>query len=437
MKRYSEYKDSGVEWLGEVPKHWNYLRGDSFLILNKNQISANELNGKQVLHYSIPSIQTFGDAQIEDGKTVDSNKFVIQGNEILYSKLNPRKETICISKENKDYLLIASTEFLVLTCNESEVLLKYVFYLLKSDASKQRICSKVQSATRSHQRVNPSDVHKLWHFVPSIIEQKSIATYLDQKTTRIDFLIENKRQMVELLREERAAIINHAVTKGINPDAERKDSGVEWLGDVPKHWEVKRLKYLSHIRYGLGQPPKLQDNGLPMIRATNVDHGKIVEKDLIFVAPEDVPVERDPYLQEGDIIVVRSGAYTADSAIIPAPYAGAIAGYDMVVTAIKLNCYFLAHCLLSQYVQKYQMDLHKLRAAQPHLNAEDLGDIIIIVPPLKEQEKIVLYINNKMENIDKAVSMALKESSLIEEYRTALINETVTGKIDIRDKVKG
>ena len=119
---------------------------------------------------------------------------------------------------------------------------------------------------------------------------------------------------------------------GLRPYPAYRDSGVGGLGRVPEHWEVRKLKTISQIRYGLGQPPREAPDGLPLIRATNVSQGQIVEEDMVFVDPTDVPTGRNAFLSEGEIVVVRSGAYTADSAIVPKRYSGAVTGYDMVVT---------------------------------------------------------------------------------------------------------
>ena len=160
--------------------------------------------------------------------------------------------------------------------------------------------------------------------LPPLPEQRAIVRYLDYVDRRIRRYVAAKRKLIALLEEEKQAVVNQAVTRGLNPNARLKPSGVEWLGDMPEHWEVRRLKSMARIRYGLGQPPPESPDGLPLIRATNIARGIISEKDLIFVDPDGVPFGRDAILRSKEIIVVRSGAYTADSAIITEEYAGAI-----------------------------------------------------------------------------------------------------------------
>ena len=175
---------------------------------------------------------------------------------------------------------------------------------------------------------------------------------------------------------------------------------------MPEHWEVRRLKTLARIRYGLGQPPEESVEGLPLIRATNVERGKIVEKGLIRVDPSTVPVGRDALLRAEEIIVVRSGAYTADSAIIPKYYEGAVAGYDMVLTIKEPLPEFIAMALLSTYLRDQQLIPLSTRSAQPHLNAEELGSATFLLPPLSEQRAIVEYLDSATANIDEAIARA-------------------------------
>ncbi|TLD40776.1 MAG: Type I restriction-modification system, specificity subunit S [Candidatus Jettenia ecosi] len=219
----------------------------------------------------------------------------------------------------------------------------------------------------------------------------------------------------------------------LRPYPKYKDSSVAWLGQVPEGWEVKRSKSVSHIRYGLGQPPKEKEDGLPLIRATNVDHGKIVVKDLLRININNVPASRNAVLSEGEIIVVRSGAYTADSAIVPKEFTGSVAGYDMVMTVFKAMPEYVALALLSKYLRDDQLIQASMRAAQPHLNKEELGSSLIILPQNEEQEIIVLVTEKKLNALDLAISRIEREISLMQEYRTRLISDVVTGKTDVRD----
>ena len=310
---------------------------------------------------------------------------------------------------------------------------RFINYLLTSSALSQLISLEGRGFTRINLRME--GVENLPIILPqSIEEQTTIANYLDHKTTQIEHLIAKKEQFIQLLEEERVAVINQAVTKGLEPNVPMKDSGIEWLGEIPEHWEIVRLKYLSRIRYGLGQPPKQKVDGLPIIRATNIFRGIISSNNMLFVDPDDLPMNREPILKENDIIIVRSGAYTADSAIITKEWEGSVTGYDIVLTPLKVNPNLLAFSLLSTYLLDNQLFLERLRAAQPHLNSEEIGNSFFLLPPDEEQISIVQHIEKQMEKILILKERMLLEIELLKEYKTALISEVVTGKVDVRNK---
>lgn len=265
--------------------------------------------------------------------------------------------------------------------------------------------------------------------LPPHPEQKRIAAYLDASCAAIDRVVELKQKQLDTLGDLRKSVIQKAVTQGLNHDVEMKESGVDFIECVPCEWRVKRLKSLSTIRYGLGQPPELKDDGLPILRATNVKRGKISEVGLIRVDPDDLPLGRDPYLKAGEIIVVRSGAYTADSAIIPPEWEGSIAGYDMVVTARFTEAQFLAYALLSDYVLKDQLLLMTLRAAQPHLNANELGSVSIAIPASRGEQRIICdYLDKKLSELQSVRNCIHSQVTTLIDYRKSLIHECVTGK---------
>lgn len=329
--------------------------------------------------------------------------------------------------------LVCSTGFAVLTpCAYLDS--RFLFYWARSSFFVGEVVAR--STGVSYPAINPSDLGQLP--VPEIPfdQQRSIAAFLDAKLGRLNELVGKKGRQLALLAEKRQALISHAVTRGLNPKAKTKSSGIPQLGDVPAHWTPTRLKYLARIRYGLGQPPKSQADGVKMIRATNVDAGRITPENMALIDPSEVPESRDATLAAGEIIVVRSGAYTCDSAIIPPEYEGAIAGYDMIVRVKKAEPEFVAFSLLSGPVRDAQLKPCSLRAAQPHLNAEELGDCVLAVPPREEQQAIVNFLKTVTARLD-AVAAAIKsQHTKLCEYRQALITGAVTGQVAIPEEAK-
>ena len=240
---------------------------------------------------------------------------------------------------------------------------RFLMYVLEHASSQSYIDILCNRSTIAHFTMGKFGNLKI--LFPPSLEQLTIADFLDHQTEKIDTLVAKKRTLIERLKEERTALITHTVTRGLPPEAARaagfdphpklKPSGVEWLDEVPEHWSSKRLKTISRIRYGLGQPPRELSEGVPLIRATNVIRGRITDKDMVYIDPEDVPKGRNAFLAEKEIIVVRSGAYTADSAIIPRAYNGAVT-YDMVVTVNDALSEFVAVALLCTYVRRWSID---------------------------------------------------------------------------------
>lgn len=237
---YPEYKDSGIEWLGEVPAEWTLTRMDKHLSFSKIQVTVDQMAGQDVFHYSIPNVQSLGTGEVEAGDTIDSNKLRVNDELILVSKLNPRKGTVCVAAPREE-LTVCSTEFVPIRARGLDN--SFLFYIVSCDLYRQRLESSVASVTRSHQRIDPSEVYRFWWAVPKISEQQLIADFLDRETAKIDALIAKQEQLIATLREDRIATITYAVTKGLDPNAEMKDSGVEWLGEIPAHWACPQRIY--------------------------------------------------------------------------------------------------------------------------------------------------------------------------------------------------
>ncbi|MEY8689909.1 MAG: restriction endonuclease subunit S, partial [Leptothrix sp. (in: b-proteobacteria)] len=191
------------------------------------------------------------------------------------------------------------------------------------------------------------------------------------------------------------------------------------------------IKRIASIVYGIGEPPSYQPEGTPLIRATNVDCGQIRDAGLVFVNPDDIPAKRIVWLRTGDIIVVRSGAYTGDSAIIPSNHENSIAGFDMVLRCRTGNPQFIQYCLLSTQLKQGQIDLMRMRAAQPHLNAEELGSVLLPLPSGdEEQAAIVRFLDSELGKLDALVAEQEKLIALLKEKRQAVISHAVTKGLD-------
>ena len=206
-----------------------------------------------------------------------------------------------------------------------------------------------------------------------------------------------------------------------------RESGVVWLGKVPTSWVTLSLKRVATITYGLGQPPEYVDTGVRFLRATNVKRGSLSTEGLVYIANPAPDITRIAHLKTGDIIVVRSGAYTGDSAIVTPDWENSIAGFDMIVrVGPDVAASFLAAVLLSPYVLEAQIALSKLRAAQPHLNAQELGEVMLVLPPLGQQAAISAFLDRETGKIDALVAEQERLIALLKEKRQAVISHAVT-----------
>ena len=434
-KPYPAYKDSDVEWLGELPAHWEVKASRREFTIQLGKMLQPKAKGPQdseipyfkAQHVQWETVRTT-DLPIMWADPVDEMQYGVLDGDLLVCE-GGEVGRAGIVRNPPDRAIIQNALHRVRSMGTSNI--RLLMYLLKHAASQgwfEILCNRATIAHFTSEKFGDLPIP-----TPPLPEQRAIAAFLDRETAQIDALVAKKERLIELLQEKRTALISDAVTKGLDPDAPLKASGVEWLGEIPAHWDSKRLKTISRIRYGLGQPPRESSKGLPLIRATNVTRGRITERDMVYVDPDDVPTGRDAFLAEGEIIVVRSGAYTADSAIIPKDYDGAVTGYDMVVTVNNELAEFVAVALLCTYVRDAQLVISSMRSAQPHLNAEELGTAVILLPPLPEQRAIAAFLDRETTQIDALVAKVQEAIDRLKELRTALISAAVTGKIDVRE----
>lgn len=449
MKRrpYPRYKPSGVEWLGDVPEHWTVMRSDGIIATEKRQVSPAFFASEVVFHYSIPHVQETGDGVEEDGESIASAKQLIDGPVILVSRLNPRKATICRATP-RDRLTLASTEFVALKPQLCD--LSFLQYLVSTELFRQRLDSWVQSVTRSHQRASPEHIYRFWGAWPPVSEQRTIVSFLDRETERIDKLVAKKRELIERLKEKRAALISRTVTRGLPPEAAAKaglpvnpplkDSGVEWLGKIPAHWEVSRMRRaLRNIQQGWspdceGVPAEYNEWGV--VRAGCCNNG-------VF-NPEDnkaLPTDLDPLpeleIRAGDLLMSRasgSADLLGSASIVPDSVRPRLLLSDKVY---RLHCRkekaipaFLGRFLESR-IGRLQISaaISGALGLAKNIAQSDIRDFVIPLPPVDEQQALASYLHDATSKLD-ALAVKVEEAIVrLREYRTALITASVTGKI--------
>ncbi|WP_081085725.1 MULTISPECIES: restriction endonuclease subunit S [Burkholderia cepacia complex] len=438
LPSYLEYKDSGTPWLGKIPGHWQVVALKHVL---ETPITDGPHETPEFLDEGIP----FVSAEAVSSGNIDFRKIrgyiSDQDHQRYSSKYKPRLHDIYIIKSGATTGVTAIVEceaefniwspLAAIRCNQNIVDPFFTLNYLRSSNFQEAIALNWSFGTQ--QNIGMGVLGDLQVVVPPLREQRGIANFLRCETAKIEILIAEQEKLLTLLAEKRQATISHAVTRGLNPDAPMKDSSVAWLGEVPTHWHLCAIKRVGSIRYGIGEPPEYREEGVPLIRATNVHAGKIFRDGLVYVDPMDIPRQRIVWLKNGDIIVVRSGAYTGDSGLVESDYEGSIAGFDMVLRLHSCAPRFAKYVLLSSYLKDFQIDLKKMRAAQPHLNAEELGECVIAFPPEDEQLAIVEFLDREIDKLDCLKDEAERAIDLLKERRSALIAAAVTGKIDVRN----
>ncbi|KPQ42100.1 MAG: type I restriction-modification system specificity subunit [Candidatus Methanoperedens nitroreducens] len=284
-KPYPAYKDSGVEWLGKVPEHWEVkrLKWISYINPVKSNSKFDKNSEDLVTFLPMEKVSEDGKIDIEIKKPIKDlwNGFTyFEENDIIVAKITPCFENGkgALIKNLGSKVGFGSTEFHVLRPKEN-IIKELLYYLTKSDIF-MKLGEASMTGAAGQKRVTNSFLEDFFICYPKDIgKQKSISLFLDDRTRKIDSLIEKKQKMIELLKEERAAVINQAVTKGLNPDAPMKDSGIEWLGEVPEHWKVKKLKYVAEVV--LGKMLTSDDKGgyfyKPYLRAQNIGCKKLMQ----------------------------------------------------------------------------------------------------------------------------------------------------------------
>ncbi|MGZ0752501.1 restriction endonuclease subunit S [Kluyvera sichuanensis] len=439
-KAYPEYKDSGVEWLGELPAHWTTLAIKHVAQLNpsKSCISIEKMKG---MCSFIPMEKLKFNAlcldEIKDVTDVYNGYTYFENEDILIAKVTPcfENKNMVVARDLNNGVGFGSSEIYVLRCNDI-INNDFLFYRLQED-SFMFIAEGAMTGAGGLKRV-PSEVLNNFKFgLPSKKEQSIIVDFLKHETAKIDNLIEKQQQLIELLKEKRQAVISHAVTKGLNPDVPMKDSGVEWLGEVPEHWELVPLKYLCNFSGG-GTPTKdnlsyWQGGTVPWVSPKDMKSFWISETQ-DYVTPKAVSESSTNYVEEGSLLmVVRSGILQRN---IPVAINIVKVTMNQDMKALRFNERMKAHYaayFINGNVNSLLLEWTKEGATVESIEHEYLANGLIPVPPIDEQHSIIKSISDQMIRFELLEEKALTGIRLLQERRTALISAAVIGKIDVRD----
>lgn len=441
-QQYEEYKESGVEWLGFIPKDWNIARvKNQFDVFNGSTPKSGEA---EYWEGNIVWVTPSDLSQLEGYKISESSRNITtKGLHSCGTSLVPKGSMILSCRAPIGSLAVAGTE---LCTNQgcktlvptSGIPVEYYYYYFST------VTNVLNNLGRGSTflELSTEDLTNLAMPLPSISESYSIVEFLDFETAQIDTLIEKQQTLIQLLKEKRQAVISHAVTKGLNPDAPMKDSGVEWLGEVPEHWTVSFVKYIvlgekdSMVDGPFGSSVNTSedyvDDGIPVIRTVNITNNGFSSDNLKFMRQQKFDQLKRHSVKPGDVLFSKVGTI-GNACLLPSDIPEAIlsttGSCKISVDQNKIEGEYLV--LMFHLMNQTLMEMANSNV-QPFLNMSNIKNLKISLPSIEEQKNILTYLEEKLEGIDDLIAKSLSFDKLIRERRTALISAAVTGKIDVR-----
>lgn len=437
MNRYERYKDSGIPWLGKVPEHWEVKRLRFTVNLNPVKSELDIPEDTLVSFIPMEAVNFDKNLTLTEERNLDEvykGYTYFKNGDVVLAKITPCFENgkSAIAQNLTNGIAFGTTELHVLRSQDS-INNHFLYYLIKSD-SFMKIGESEMYGAGGQKRVPEEFIKNFLIGLPPYYEQTAIAHYLDTKLGEINALIDKQQTLLEKLAEQRTAVITHAVTKGLNPAAPMKNSGVEWLGDVPAHWDVKRLKFLGDIVLGLTYSPENitnEDNGTLVLRSSNIQNGKLVYEDNVFVN-SDIP-KRMVTTDKDILICSRNGSRSLIGKCALIEKDGLNQTFGAFMTVYRTPYRKFVYYSLNSEIFKSQLGLF-LTSTINQLTTQVLGNFNIAFPPLEEQNSITDYLDQETAKIDRLCDTVNQTIGRLKEYRTALITQAVTGKIKVTDE---
>jgi type I restriction enzyme S subunit len=420
-----------VEFLDSLPFGWRTLRGKYVFSEYSERSESGEEQLLSVSEYY--GVKPRGEV-IEEGDFLSRAESLVgykkcQKNDLVMNIMLAWKCGLGVSK----YDGIVSPAYSVFRFN-GNASPDYMHYLLRTDTYTGHFKTRSNGVIDSRLRLYPESFSNVSLVLPSINEQEKIVAFLDHETAKIDALIEKQQRLIELLKEKRQAVISHAVTKGLNPNAPMKESGVEWLGEVPAHWEVKRLKNTSQIIDCRNKTPEYFENGeYFVIRTTNVKNQVLAMADALYTDERNFKIWTQRGVPPAGSILFTREAPAGEVCLVPDDIKFCL-GQRMMNFICHDSEYteFLFDFLISDCLEKY-IESVSHGSTVSHLRVEQVENIPVVVPPAHEAKQIHGVLAKLKSRFSELTEKAEEAILLMQERRTALISAAVTGKIDVRD----
>ncbi len=428
LKPYPAMKDSGVPWLGDVPEHWEVVPNRALF----HEIKDRDCPDEQMLSVTIRKgiirqAALLEDTSKKDSSNMDRSKYkLVQPSDIAYNKMRAWQGAVGVS----DYRGIISPAYVVERPRPGGDS-RYFHYLLRTPAFAKEAERWSYGITSDMWSLRPEHFKMIYECLPPLPEQASIVRFLDHWDQRVRRYIRAKQKLIRLLEEQKQAIIHSAVTRGLDPDVPLKPSGVEWLGDIPEHWKLKRFKFVTQITSGQIDPRQPEYRDLVLVAPNHIESGTgcITHEE---TANEQGADSGKYKVEPRQIIYSKIRPNLRKAAIATKQCLCSADMYPITVKKSELHPMFLLHVLLSEPFTKYTVDC-SLRVAMPKINRDALGKALVWYPSLDEQDEITSFLDKALRPYEESVQVAQREIELLREYRTRLIADVVTGKLNVRE----
>lgn len=429
MAAYDSYKDSGVKWLGKVPSHWEIKSLHHFL----TPFSMRNHGDKQLLSVTRDKGVITRDAKGEDDnynvipEDLSGYKYIMPGDFVI-NKMKSWQGSYGVS----DFEGIVSPAYFTYHLKFPN---KRFFSLALRSSAYIPFFMQFSKGIRVNQwDLTPDALKVIPFFLPSEMEQEAIVAYLDNVTAKIDEAIAAQQKMIDALNERKQIIITRAVTKGLNPDAPLRDSGIDWLGQIPAHWEIKKLKMLSEIKGRIGFRGYTNDDlvecgeGAITLSPSNIKNGKMDYSYCSYLSWFKYEESPEIKVQNGHILFVKTGSSYGKTAFVEnLPMEATINPQFSLIKPISVNPVFLNYAISSTYFS-LQVEKGVIGSTIPTISQNTIKNFIVLLPPIEEQHKIVDSLKVKLNYIDNIISICENKISLLQERKQIIINEVVTGK---------
>jgi type I restriction enzyme S subunit len=430
-KRYLQCKKTEVQWIGNIPHNWNYKRLKYVCPISDSKFSSKPENARYLAMENIESWtgKLIEEADIED---VDSAVNVFNPGDILFGKLRPYLAKVF----RPDFDGVCSTELVVMKPTEF-LCGKYPFYFLLSHGFIMTINALAYGVRMP--RASPEQIQNMIFVLPPKNEQIEIYQYLDREISYADDLIKKYDRFLMLIQEQRLALITRAVTKGLNPKAQIKDSGVDWIGEIPDHWKVKKIKHVSTVMISnVDKKSNPEEPDVLLCNYIDVYKNEFITSNMEFMkATANQGQINKLSLKKGDVLITKDSE-TPDDIAVPSlvkdELDGVVCGYHLAILRPYKNVLdgeYLLRTLQAKSINT-QFVVEANGVTRFGISTYPIENSIVLIPPISEQNDIALYINVKTEIISKTIDNIQRQIDLLNEYKASLISHAVTGKIDVR-----